>query len=144
MWQPEDVETDRDPVATRQRSTRQGAAVIEILEHSPGFLSAQELFGQLRAGGYKVGLATVYRHLQLLADMGSVDAVRTDGGETLYRRCASRSHHHHLVCRTCGRTEELEAAEVEKWAEAMAKRSGFVDLDHTVEVFGTCPGCARR
>src|SRR5579884_2689172 len=88
------------------RSTRQGAAINAILERSTSFRSAQDLFAQLRREGHKVGLTTVYRHLQQLVDAGIVDMVRTIDGEAVYRRCGSDAHHHHLVCRRCGRTEE--------------------------------------
>ena len=72
------------------------------------FTSAQDLHARLRTEGHKVGLATVYRALQTLADQGQVDVLRTDDGEAVYRRCSTGAHHHHLVCRSCGRTVEVE------------------------------------
>ena len=96
----------------------------------------------LRERGERVGLTTVYRTLQALADSGEVDVMRPPGGEHLYRRC-SEGHHHHLVCRSCGRTVEVGAVAVETWAETVAARHGFADVSHTMEIFGTCPDCAR-
>src|SRR5260370_28442146 len=90
------------------RSTRQGAAINAILEQLTGFRSAQDIHAQLRAAGQKVGLATVYRHLQMLVDAGAVDMVRSLDGEAVYRRCGTLQHHHHLICRSCGRAEEIE------------------------------------
>jgi Fe2+ or Zn2+ uptake regulation protein len=84
-----------------RRDTRQRRAVREHLADSDSFVSAQRLSDDLRAGGDKVGLATIYRTLQVMAEAGEVDAVRTGDGETLYRRCGT-SHHRHLVCRNCG------------------------------------------
>jgi Fur family ferric uptake transcriptional regulator len=96
----------------------------------------------LRRQGERVGLATVYRALQALADDGEVDVVRSADGEALYRRC-STNHHHHLTCRSCRRTVELDATAVEAWTQRMGAEFGFTDLEHVIEVFGTCAECAR-
>lgn len=122
--------------------TRQRTAVREELSRAEDFLSAQDLHARLRAGGTKIGLTTVYRALQSMADGGEVDVLRSGDGETVYRRC-STGHHHHLVCRSCRRTVEVEGPAVEKWAERVAEEHGFSDIEHTVEVFGTCARCAR-
>ena len=122
--------------------TRQQVAVLAALEAAGGFRSAQELHAALRQSGAAVGLTTVYRTLQSLSDAGEVDQLRSDGGEVVYRRCASADHHHHLVCRDCGRTVEVAGPEVEQWAERIARRHGFRDVSHTVEVFGRCRDCA--
>jgi Fur family ferric uptake transcriptional regulator len=73
-----------------------------------------------------------------------VDTIRDSGGETLYRRCRSSAHHHHLTCRECGRSAEVEGRAVEHWAEQVAAEAGFVDVNHTVELFGMCPECASK
>lgn len=117
-------------------------AVRQVLASSEGFRSAQDIFADLRADGSKIGLTTVYRALQALSDSGEVDVLRTDDGEAVYRACATDEHHHHLVCRTCGHTIEVEGPAVERWAEAIGAQHGFVAMTHTVEVFGTCAGCA--
>ncbi|MFI0417274.1 transcriptional repressor [Spongiactinospora gelatinilytica] len=117
-------------------------AVFDILRHSEGFRSAQDIYAEMRAEGAKIGLTTVYRALQALADNGDVDVLRTDDGEAVYRACASGTHHHHLVCRRCGRTVEVAGPAVERWAETVGREHGFSDITHTVEVFGTCSSCA--
>jgi Fur family ferric uptake transcriptional regulator len=122
------------------RATRQRAAVAALLEEVHEFRTAQELHDLLRRRGASVGLTTVYRTLQVLADAGEVDVLRTADGESAYRRC-SRRHHHHLVCRGCGRAIEVQGPAVERWAQDVARRHGFSDVGHTVEVFGTCPDC---
>lgn len=131
------------PVAGQARPTRQRAAVAQVLAQTDGFRSAQELHAILRERGDRVGLTTVYRTLQALADAGELDVLRTADGEAVYRRCRTEEHHHHLVCRRCGRTVEVEGPDVERWAEKMGAERGFVDVTHTVEIFGTCPDCAR-
>ena len=123
------------------RNTRQRSAVSSLLGEVAGFHSAQQLHAMLRDRGERVGLTTVYRTLQGLADAGEVDVMRPPGGEHLYRRC-SEGHHHHLVCRGCGRTVEVAGPAVEAWAETVAARHGFVQVSHTVEIFGSCPECA--
>ena len=122
-------------------ATRQQSAVLAALDAAGGFRSAQDLHAALRGGSGPVGLTTVYRTLQSLADAGEVDVLRSDAGEALYRRCASGAHHHHLVCRTCGRSIEIDGPEVEAWAESVARKHGFRDVTHTVEVFGRCRTC---
>jgi Fur family ferric uptake transcriptional regulator len=127
---------------TRTRGTRQAQALAAALDSLPGFCSAQEIHAELRRKGEHVGLATVYRHLQALSEHGSVDAIRDANGEILYRQCGTTVHHHHLTCRNCGSSVEVEGRAVEQWADRVAKEAGFTDVDHTVELFGLCPQCA--
>ena len=101
--------------ARELRRTRQRAAIDEVLDQIDDFTSAQELYAMLRARGSKIGLATVYRTLQTMADDGRVDVIRADSGEAVYRRCGIDSHHHHLVCRSCGAAVELARPAVEAW-----------------------------
>jgi Fur family ferric uptake transcriptional regulator len=120
-----------------RRTGRQREAVAAFLEGENTFRSAQSIHGELREQGSSIGLATVYRALQGLVEDSQVDALRTDDGEVVYRRC-SRGHHHHLVCRECGRTVEVEGPAVERWATRVADEHGFRDVSHTLEIFGTC------
>ena len=124
-----------------RKRTRQGGAVLQALDASDGFRTAQQIHADLRGAGDGVGLTTVYRHLQLLADDGEVDALQLDGGEVAYRRCATGHHHHHLVCRSCGRSVEVECPDVDAWAQSVANDAGFADPSHRVEVFGLCTSC---
>jgi len=127
--------------AAGQRPTRQRRAVSAALAQIDDFRSAQDIHEVLRGRGERVGLSTVYRTLQALADAGHVDVLRIDDGEARYRRC-STGHHHHLVCRSCGRTVEVEGPTVERWAERVAAAHGFGEVSHTLEIFGTCADCA--
>lgn len=136
------VTNSQAPVVPGRRSTRQRAAVAQLLEQLDDFRSAQELHEELRKRGEGIGLTTVYRTLQSLSDAGEIDVLRTDSGEAIYRRC-SRHHHHHLVCRACGRAVEVEGPAVERWADRVAEENGFSEVSHTVEIFGTCADCTR-
>lgn len=125
------------------RFTRQRAAIADALAASEDFVSAQELHEQLKARGESIGLTTVYRNLQALSQDGQIDALWDGSGETRYRHC-SDGHHHHLVCRSCGTTVEVQADPVEQWATGVAAEHGFSDIHHTVEVFGYCSECRDR
>ena len=120
-----------------RRPTRQRTAIAEVLAANAEFASAQDIHARLDEAGSPVGLATVYRNLQAMATEGEVDVLRTDDGELAYRACGS-GHHHHLVCRECGRTVEVEGPTVEKWAAAVATEHGYRDVTHTIEIFGVC------
>lgn len=122
------------------RPTRQRRAIAAALDSTPEFRTAQEIHALLDEQGTQVGLSTVYRTLQSLADAGEVDSLRTEAGESSYRRC-SATHHHHLVCRSCGATVEVEGPAVERWTHAVAEEQGFRDVSHTLEIFGTCRDC---
>ena len=125
----------------QRRTTRQRTAITEFLAHAGDFRTAQQIHEQLRMGGDHVGLATVYRTLQTMAEAGDVDTVRTADGESAYRRCTTNGHHHHLVCRSCGRTEEIMATSVEAWAATIAAQHGFTAVTHDVELYGLCSRC---
>ena len=124
-----------------KRNTWQREAVREALGTSEGFVSAQNLHSNLRESGSPIGLATVYRALTDLATEGEADSLQQDG-ESLYRACTPGSHHHHLICRNCGLTVEIEADAVETWAQQVASEHGFTQPNHIVDVFGLCAACS--
>jgi Fur family ferric uptake transcriptional regulator len=94
----------------------------------------------LYRNGETIGLTTVYRALQALADDKVIDQLRRDDGEAIYRLCGD-AHHHHLVCKNCGETVEVEGAAIEKWTKAIASEHGFREVGHTAEMFGLCSNC---
>ena len=127
--------TERTPRRTRQRTE-----IRDAVEASNSFATSQEIHDRMRHDGSTVGLATVYRALQAMAEADEVDVLRTPDGEAAYRRCSS-GHHHHLVCRSCGFSIEIEAHEVEAWAAKVAAAHGFTDTGHELELFGLCRDC---
>ena len=126
-----------------KRNTWQREAVREALGTSEGFVSARSLHSSLHATGSPIGLATVYRALSDLASEGEADSLQQEG-ESLYRACTPGSHHHHLICRNCGLTVEIEADEVEDWAQKVAAQHGFTQPNHIVDVFGLCAECSAK
>lgn len=127
-----------------QRNTWQRERVREALADAQGFVSAQSLHATLRSDDTGIGLATVYRALAGLAASGDADSLQSPDGEALYRACVTQGHHHHLICRTCGLTIEIEAKDVEQWAHRTAAQHGFTDAAHVVDIFGTCVTCTAR
>ena len=125
-----------------KRNTWQREAVREALGSSEGFVSAQSLHTNLKNTGSPIGLATVYRALADLAVEGEADSLQQEG-ESLYRACTPGSHHHHLICRNCGLTVEIEADAVESWAAQVASEHGFSQPSHVVDVFGLCANCQK-
>ena len=128
---------------TRARATRrtvQKDAIRQALDSSPGFVSAQQVHRQLYDAGTPVGIATVYRQLNALAESGDADTVLGPEGQ-LYRTCARDGrHHHHLICENCGKAEEVELNEA--WILTAAHEHGYTVTRHVVEVFGLCADCA--
>lgn len=124
--------------------TRQRAAIIDAISDGD-FRSAQAWHESLRGAGSAIGLATVYRTLQSLADDGDVDTVVSESGETLYRWCAAHTtHHHHLRCRSCGTAEEIDLPSFEQWSRAIASARGYTEIEHTVELTGLCHACSTE
>jgi Fur family ferric uptake transcriptional regulator len=128
--------------STASRATKQRAAIAAALEQAETFQSAQELFETLRLKGHRIGLTTVYRNLQSMVTRGDVDLLRREDGEAIYRHCDTAEHHHHLVCRSCGVSVEIENEKIEDWADTVSRRHGFSDVTHDLELFGTCGGCS--
>ncbi|MEJ4099300.1 Fur family transcriptional regulator [Corynebacterium mastitidis] len=126
------------------RKTKQREAVVDVLIALNNFSSAKTIHHELARRGTPVGLSTVYRTLQSLADVQAVDVLSVAGGESLYRHCLSEEHHHHLVCTRCGCTKEIDGGPVEHWAKEIAARYGFSLTGHDAEVYGLCPACREE
>lgn len=123
------------------RATKQRGEILGALEQAPTPVSAQDLFVTLRGEGSSVSLATVYRQLQRLSDEGVADRLVRDSGELAFRLCGT-GHHHHLVCRDCGRTEEVRDCRLDRWSREIASEHGFAEVKHTAEFSGVCQRCA--
>jgi len=129
--------------ATQPRTTRQRGEIITLLRTDGTFRTAQEIHAALKRDGNPVGLATVYRNLAALTQSGEVDCIIRENGETRYRHC-SPEHHHHLLCRMCGKTVEVRPETFEAWCQSTAEAHGFREITHTVEIVGTCNVCASN
>jgi Fur family ferric uptake transcriptional regulator len=120
--------------------TRPREQIAEILNANKQYLTAAEIHTRLTKTGHKVALSTVYRTLDHLLGKGQVNA-RTDAdGETAYISCAG-AHHHHAICRTCGKVEDVDCGAIDAFAESLRADNGFQLEDHAMEFFGTCKAC---
>jgi Fur family ferric uptake transcriptional regulator len=119
------------------RRTDQREAIVEALRGSDRAVTAQELHGQLDG----VGLATVYRNLQRLAETGDADTLRRENGELAFLLCGA-GHHHHLSCRECGKVEQVRDCRLDDWARTVAADHGFTQVEHHAELVGLCSKCA--
>ena len=122
------------------RPTRQRVVVLTELMGERNDVTAQQLHERLRARGERLGLATVYRTLGLLAGEGVVDMLSHRPGELCYRLCGE-GHHHHLTCSSCHQVVELDECELEPWLERISQAHGFVTTGHRLEVSGLCGDC---
>ncbi|MFM6977147.1 MAG: Fur family transcriptional regulator [Micrococcales bacterium] len=126
----------------KRRNTRQKDAVRHALGVASGFVSARHLHLVLMNHGSTIGLATVYRALADLAEAGDADSLPSKDGEVLYRACTT-THHHHLICRDCGTTVEIEVQQLEKWVDQVSEAHEYTKPSHTLEIFGICQDCGK-
>jgi len=126
---------------SERRNTWQKTAVLEQLSNTAEFVSAQELHQKISQSGKKLGLTTVYRALTEMVELGLADSLSISDGEMRYRICTPE-HHHHLICRVCGKTVEFDMPGFEELALEVAKANGFTELSHEIELFGVCAGCS--
>ena len=122
------------------RPTGQRVRVLAELMRERDDVTAQALHERLRGRGERIGLATVYRTLTLLAGVGAVDALSHHRSELCYRWCGDE-HHHHLVCSSCHRVVEVGDCELDAWLDRVASDHGFVATGHRLEVAGLCADC---
>ncbi|MDY5585424.1 MAG: Fur family transcriptional regulator [Arcanobacterium sp.] len=129
-----------------QRMTKQRASIFELLRQRTDFLTAADVHELLKTNDINIGIATVYRNLQAMAEQGVVDVIRQEGTDTQsFRYCGEEdSHHHHLICRCCGTSVEITGEEFEAWANSVAKEHGFTELNHSLELYGTCKHCTKH
>jgi Fur family transcriptional regulator, ferric uptake regulator len=117
-------------------------AVIDLLSRQPCALTAQEIEADLRRKGHRVGLATVYRTLELLADMKLVGRLEVGQGIARYEPLTpGGDHHHHLVCDHCGRVIPFDDAELERTIDRLTRKVRFEVAEHDVVLHGACRAC---
>ena len=127
---------------SKSARTAQRRLILDAMAASPKFRTAQQVYSELRLEGIRVGLTTVYRHLQQLVEDGDVHALQLADRQTAYRLC-SRDAHHHLVCTECGQGVEIRGTDVDEWVESEARQCGFSQVSHAVEIFGVCSDCSE-
>jgi Fur family transcriptional regulator, ferric uptake regulator len=121
--------------------TRPREWISAILQREPRFLSAAEIHRRLKSTGARVSLSTVYRTLEHLRNRGDVSARADAEGEATYLRCEPAHHHHHAICRSCGRVEDVDCEAMDQFAESLRSLHGFTLDEHAMEFFGRCSAC---
>ena len=128
------------------RASAPRSAVLELIAGQECVLSAREIADELRSGGREVGVATVYRTLELLEGLRLLQRLDVGGEYARYEQALPgvEHHHHHLVCDECGRVTPFEDAGLERAIVRLAGRLDYAVGDHDVILRGTCPQCARK
>lgn len=126
-----------------RRLTRSRQAVLDILCQVDQHLTPAEVFQKAKAKYPRLGLTTVYRTLDLLAELGYIQRVHLAEGCHSYASTA-QAHGHHLVCSVCGRAEEFNDCDLEPLMKALQARTGFEINVHVLELMGRCPSCRAK
>ena len=129
--------------------TNQRVLVLEALASHPGkHLTAEEIYELVKAGCPEIGLATVYRTIQMLLELHLVDRINLDDGYVRYEIGSeggtAKHHHHHLICLTCGRVLAFEDDLLEELEKKIADKEGFLVVDHEVKLYGHCKECGGK
>lgn len=122
------------------RTTGQRLTVLQAMLAEANDVTAQRLHERLRPSSPSLGLATVYRTLNALADAGVLDRLQHGSSGACFRYC-DPGHHHHLRCRVCHTVVELRDCDLDGWAERVGKAHGFHDIQHSLELDGLCSNC---
>ncbi len=118
-------------------------AVLQVLGAASGHLRVTEVHRRARRISPGIGLASVYRTMELLARLNLVRPVHMEHRHRHYARVAA-VHGHHLVCNGCGFVIEFSDCRVDRLTRSLARRTGFRIDDHSIELYGRCPTCRRR
>jgi len=131
----------RSSLNTATRTTAPRRALVELIAARSGHFTAADLIADAERHKVKVGRATVFRTLDLLAEQGSLERLDLPTGEHAYVCCAPREHHHHVVCRRCGRSVEVADQGLQAVVQQIGAKSGFAIESHRLELYGLCPEC---
>jgi Fur family ferric uptake transcriptional regulator len=149
MMQADNVEHLRDLLAAYMarkglRSTEQRRLIVETFFHARAHITIEELLGQVRAADPRVGYATVYRTLKLLAESGVANERHFGDGVTRYELADGDTHHDHLICIECQGITEFEEPRIELLQDDIAKKHGFDLRTHKHELYGVCAECQAK
>ena len=125
------------------RLTGPRRALAAVIASQGGHLTAEDLLGESRRRRLGVTRATIFRSLDVLADLGVVERLDLPSGEHAFVACEP-AHHHHVVCSTCGRTTGVADPGIERIAEAVGRETGYRIDAHRLELFGLCPSCRKQ
>jgi Fur family ferric uptake transcriptional regulator len=123
------------------RATAPRRALAALIGDRHGHFTANDLLDDANRQNVKIGRATVFRTLDLLADQGALERLDLPTGEHAYVACAPQDHHHHVVCRSCGASVEVADSGLQAVVRDIGAHSGYRIDSHRLELYGTCPDC---
>jgi Fe2+ or Zn2+ uptake regulation protein len=123
------------------RVTEPRRVVARLIAGRVGHFTAADLVADARASHLRIGRATVFRALDLFAELGAVERLDLPSGDHAYVTCEP-AHHHHVICSGCGRTADVDDAGLQAVTSQIARRTGFRIDAHRLEMFGLCADCA--
>lgn len=137
-----EVELLKDHLAKhRLKLTEQRGVILEAFLKAD-HITAEELYREIvRKKNQRLGLATIYRTLNLLCEVGIAQQRHFGDAKTLYDNVSRKSHHDHLICTQCGRITEFESPAIERLQEEVARRNRYVIHNHRLELYGVCEDC---
>lgn len=128
--------------------TTQRVVVLEVLQNRPGeHFTVEEIYGLVKLKYPEIGLATVYRTVQILCEFRFIDKLILDDGVVRYeigKKEESRHHHHHLICKNCGKVFSFEDDLLEELEDTIRRTMNFQVVDHEVKIFGLCSSCQQN
>ncbi len=124
------------------KSTRQRDMIVQVFVESGSHLSVDEVYQRVRQRFPRIGYATVYRTLKLMAESGWASTRQFGDGPARFERKAEGRHHDHLICMVCGKITEFANARIEALQSRIARQQGFRIFDHKLELYGHCPNCS--
>jgi Fur family ferric uptake transcriptional regulator len=137
------VETANELLAAVARAghrvTHPRQAVAQLIAGRSGHFTAADLIDEARSRRMRLGRATVFRNLDLLTELDVLERLDLPSGDHAYVRCAPEQHHHHVVCRECGRSVEIEDQGLQSVVRQIERTSGYRIDAHRLELFGACP-----
>lgn len=121
--------------------TNQRKAIIEVLlEHKNKFLSAEEIYLKSKEKYSQTNFSTIYRNLEILENIGIIHKINMDGISSKYELSYKDEHHHHIICRKCGKTEAIDFCPLKELSDKL-KSKNFILTDHKFELYGYCESC---
>ena len=129
------------PSINTARDTAPRRALSGLIASRRGHFSAADLLADAEAKSVRVGRATVFRTLDLMAEQGALERLDLPTGEHAYVACVPREHHHHVVCRSCGASVEVVDSGLQAVVRQIGDQSGYEIEAHRLELYGLCPNC---
>lgn len=132
--------------ASYKLTPQREATVRVLLEHEEDHLSAEDVYLLVKSKSPEIGLATVYRTLELLSELKVVDKINFGDGVSRYdmRDEGATHHHHHLICTECGSVTEFKQYLLKEAEDIVQKDTGFEIQDHRLTFYGVCKGCQEK